>query len=60
MAGAIPVAYGSLILAAIGTYLLLFCETHDLFCEIINVSEKQMKNCIVKIVENVFKNTEVG
>ena len=40
---------------------LLFCETHDLVWEIISVSEKRMKNCIVKIIDNVFeKMTEVG
>ena len=35
-------------------YFLLFCETHDLVWEIISVSEKRMKNCIVKIIDNVF------
>ena len=40
---------------------MLFCETHDLVWEIISVSEKRMKNCIVKIIDNVFeKNDEVG
>ena len=40
---------------------MLFCETHDLVWEIISVSEKRMKNCIVKIIDNVFdKNDEGG
>ena len=40
---------------------LLFCETHDLVWEIISVSEKRMKNCIVKIIDNAFeKMTKVG
>ena len=42
-------------------YLMLFCETHDLVWEIICVSEKRMKNCIMKIINNVFeKMTKVG
>ena len=36
-------------------YFLLFCETHDLVLEIISVSEKRMKNCIVEIIDNVFE-----
>ena len=36
-------------------YFLLFCETHDLVWEIISVSEKRIKNCIVKIIDNVFE-----
>ena len=36
-------------------YVLLFCETHDLVCEIIRVSEKRIKNGLVKIIYNVFK-----
>ena len=32
-------------------YFLLFWETHDLVWEIISVSKKRMKNCIVKIIE---------
>ena len=36
-------------------YFLLFCETHELVWEIISVSEKRMKNCIVKIIDNVFE-----
>ena len=36
-------------------YFLLFCEIHDLVWEIISVSEKKMKNCIVKIIDNVFE-----
>ena len=36
-------------------YFLLFWETHDLVWEIISVSEKRMKNCIVKIIDNVFE-----
>ena len=52
------VEYGSLKLAL---YFLLFWETHDLVWEIIGVSEKRMKNCIVKIIDNVFeKMTQVG
>ena len=40
---------------------MLFCETHDLVWEIISVSEKRIKNCIVKIINNVFeKMTKVG
>ena len=40
---------------------MLFCESHDLVWEVISVSEKRMKNCIVKIIHNVFeKMTEVG
>ena len=39
---------------------LLFCETHDLVWEIISVSEKRMKNCIVKIIDNVFKKNDEG
>ena len=34
---------------------MLFCDTHDLVWEIISVSEKRMKNCIVKIINNVFE-----
>ena len=34
---------------------------HDLVWEIISASEKRMKNCIVKIIGNVFeKMTKVG
>ena len=36
-------------------YFLLFCETHNLVWETISVSEKRMENCIVKIIDNVFK-----
>ena len=40
---------------------MLFCETHDLVWEIIRVSEKRMKSCIVKFIDNVFeKMTKVG
>ena len=40
---------------------MLFCDTHALVWEIIGVSEKRMKNCIVKIINNVFeKMTKVG
>ena len=40
---------------------MLFCDTHDLVREIISVSEKRMKNCIVKIIDNFFENvTKVG
>ena len=34
-------------------YVMLFCETQDLICEIISASEKKMKNCIVNILVNV-------
>ena len=34
---------------------MLFCETHDLVWEIISVSEKRIKNSIVKIINNVFE-----
>ena len=41
-------------------YFLLFCETHDLVCEIINVTEMRMKNCTYcKIVDNVKKMSRV-
>ena len=36
-------------------YFSVFCETHDLVWEIISVSEQRMKNCIVKIIDNVFE-----
>ena len=39
---------------------MLFCETHDLVWEIISVSEKRMKNCIVKIINNVFEKNDKG
>ena len=40
---------------------MLFCETHNLVWEIISVFEKRIKNCIVKIIDNVFeKMTEVS
>ena len=39
---------------------MLFCETHDLVWEIISVSEKRMKNCIVKIINNVFEKNDEG
>ena len=41
-------------------YLLLFCDTHDLVCEMISVFEKRIQICIVKIVENVFKKNIEG
>ena len=42
-------------------YTLLFCDTYYLVAEIISVSEKRMKNCIVKIINNVLeKMTKVG
>ena len=41
-------------------YLMLFCETHDLVWEIISVSEKRLKNCIVKTIDNVFEKMKVG
>ena len=42
-------------------YFMLFCDTHDLVWEIISISEKRMKNCIVKIINNVFvKMTKMG
>ena len=34
---------------------MLFCKTHDLVWEIISVSEKRIKICIVKIIDNVFE-----
>ena len=34
---------------------MLFCEIHDLFGEIISVSEQRMNNCIVKTIDNVFQ-----
>ena len=40
---------------------MLFCETDDLVWEITSVSEKRMKNCIEKIIDNVLeKMTKVG
>ena len=39
---------------------MLFCDTHDLGWEIISVSEKRMKNCIVKIINNVFEKNDEG
>ena len=58
MAGAIPL---STVHSNSLLYLMLFCETHDLVWEIISVSEKRIKNCIVKIANNVFeKNDEDG
>ena len=39
---------------------MLFCETHDLVWEIISVSEKRMKKCIVKIIHNVFEQNDEG
>ena len=40
---------------------MLFCENHDLVWKQISVSEKRMKNCIWKIIDNVFeKMTKVG
>ena len=39
---------------------MLFCDTHDLVWEIISVSEKRMKNCIVKIINNVFEKNDEG
>ena len=41
---------------------MLFCDTHDLVWGKISVSEKGMKNCIVKIINNVGirKNDEGG
>ena len=41
-------------------YFLLFCKTHDLVWEIISVSEKRMKNCIVKIIDKVFEKNDEG
>ena len=38
---------------------MLFCENHDLVWEIISVSEKRMKNCIVKI-DNAFEKNDEG
>ena len=39
---------------------MLFCDTHDLVWEIISVSEKRMKNCILKIINNVFEKNDEG
>ena len=39
---------------------MLFWETHDLVWEIISVSEKRMKNCIVKIIDNVLEKNDEG
>ena len=47
--------YGSLMPASIPIPTLLFCKTHALGSLGISVSEKKMKNCIVKIIDNVFK-----
>ena len=55
MAGAVPDVYGFTRLYSV-LYFLLFCETHDLVRAIISVFQKRMKNCIVKIIVNVFKN----
>ena len=51
------VRHGSLKLAFILCY---FCETHDLVWEIISVSEKRKKNCIVKIIDVFEEMTKVG
>ena len=37
---------------------MLFCEIHDLVWEIVSASEKRMKNCIVKIIDNVFEKNQ--
>ena len=51
------VEYGSLKLASLFSVIL----RNDLVLEIISVSEKRMKNCVVKIIGNAFeKNDEVG
>ena len=39
---------------------MLFCENHDLVWEIISVSEKRTKNCIVKIINNAFEKNNVS
>ena len=39
---------------------MLFCKTHDLVWEIIIVSEKRMKNYVVKIIDNVFEKNDEG
>ena len=39
---------------------MLFRKTHDLVWEIISVSEKRMKNCIVKIIYSVFEKNDEG
>ena len=44
-------------------YFLFFffcCETDDLVCKIISVSETRIKNCIVKSIDNVKQMTKVG
>ena len=38
---------------------LLFYETHELVCEIISVSEKRMKKCIV-IFWTIFEKNDEG
>ena len=53
LADAIPVEY---LLRYSLLYFLLFSETHDLVWEIISVSEKRIKNCIVKIIDIFFLN----
>ena len=52
LAGAIPL---SAVHSNSLLYFLLFWETHDLVWEINSISEKRMKNCIVKIIDNVFE-----
>ena len=52
LAGAIPL---STVHSSSFLYFLLFCETHDLVWEVISVSEKRIKNCIVNIIDNVWK-----
>ena len=39
---------------------MLFSEAHDLVWEIISVSERRMKNCIVKIINKVFEKNDEG
>ena len=41
-------------------YFMLFYETHDLVLEIMSVSEKTIKNCIVNIIGNVFEKNDEG
>ena len=57
LAGALPLslAHSNSLL-----YFLLFCETHDLVREIVIVSEKRMKNCILKIIDSVFEKNDEG
>ena len=39
---------------------MLFCDTDDFVLDKISVPEKRMKNCIVKIINNVFEKNDEG